>query len=65
VKRKDRNGQPRKPTFAFMVNRKPALKNWDSKYLASVTDTLKKRGEIVFDESGQTTVYYLPADQPD
>jgi DNA primase len=65
MKRKDRNGQPRRSTFALLSERKSALKNWDSKYLASVTDALEKRGEIILDESGQSTAYHLAFGPPD
>lgn len=56
-----RNGKPCRPTFAVMTNTRPALKNWDRKHSAEVIEVLVKRGEIVLDESGRSTVYRLGA----
>jgi DNA primase len=64
MKRKDRNGQPRRSTFALLSERKPALKNWDKRYSSSIVEVLSERGEIVLDEAGRSTAYYL-ADQAD
>jgi hypothetical protein len=65
MKRKDRNGQPRKPTFAFLSAQKPALKNWDKRYSSSIVEVLIERGEIVLDEAGRSTAYYLVVDFTD
>lgn len=62
--RKDRRGKPNKPTFAFLAHRRPALKNWDKRYSSSIVEVLIERGEIVLDEDGRSTAYYL-ADQAD
>jgi hypothetical protein len=59
-----KDGKQRRPTFAFLAHRRSALKNWDKRYSSSVIETLSERGEIVLDESGQSTAYYL-IDQPD
>jgi hypothetical protein len=48
-----------RPTFAMLANRRPALKNWERKKSESVIEILSKRGEIVIDESGRSTAYYL------
>lgn len=48
-----------KPTFALLANRRPALKNWEKKKSEGVIEILLKRGEIVIDESGRSTAYYL------
>jgi DNA primase len=61
---KGRDGKPRRPTFAFMSHRRPTLKNWDKRYSSSIIEILSERGEIVLDESGQSTAYYL-TDQTD
>jgi DNA primase len=65
VTRKDRAGKTKLPTFAFLSNRRPALKNWDKRYSSSIIEALNERGEIVLDESGQSTAYYLPFGSPD
>ena len=62
---KGRDGKPRRPTFAFMSHRRPTLKNWDKRYSSSIIEALNERGEIVLDESGQSTAYYLPSGLPD
>jgi hypothetical protein len=64
VTRKDRGKKQNKPTFAFLSNRRPALKNWDKRYSSSIIEVLTERGEIILDEAGQSTSYYL-ADQAD
>jgi hypothetical protein len=65
VTRKDRAGKTKLPTFAFLSNRRPVLKNWDKRYSSSIIEVLNERGEIVLDESGQSTAYYLPSGLPD
>ncbi len=55
--RKDRGGKAKLPTYAFLTSRRPALKNWDKRYLSSVIEALSERGEVVFDESGRSTAY--------
>lgn len=64
LKRKGRAGKPLRPTFALLSERKSALKNWDRRYSSSIIEVLSERGEIVLDEAGQSTSYYL-ADQAD
>jgi len=49
-----------RPTFKVMANRKTQLKNWDKRYSGSIIEVLEKRGEIILDESGRKTAYYLP-----
>lgn len=54
-----KNKVKRRPTFATLANRRPALKNWERKRSEGVIEILSKRGEIVIDESGRSTAYYL------
>ena len=59
-----KDGKQRRPTFAFLAHRRSALKNWDKRYSSSIIEALIERGEIVLEESSQSTAYYL-ADQTD
>lgn len=49
-----------KPTFKNMADRRKILKNWKRKDSEEIIAVLSKRGEIILDESGYKTAYYLP-----
>ncbi len=52
----------KRPTFKILANRKPGLKDWHRARSNEVIEVLKKRGEIVLDDSKKTTAYFLPKD---
>jgi len=52
----------KRPTFKSLANRKPGLKDWQRARSNEVIEVLKKRGEIVLDDSKKTTAYFLPKD---
>ena len=47
-----------RPTFKFLANRRPALKNWKRKDSEEIISVLEKRGEIARDEK-TPTAYFL------
>lgn len=49
-----------RPTFKNMADRRKILKNWKRKDSEEIIAVLMKRGEIIVDESGTKTAYYLP-----
>jgi phage/plasmid primase-like uncharacterized protein len=49
----------RRPTFKWLANWKKELKNWKRKQSEEVILVLQKRGEIVVDETGKKTAYFL------
>ncbi len=50
----------RRPTFALLASRRKQLKNWKQKQSQEIIDILRKRGEIIVDESKSKTAYFLP-----
>ena len=47
------------PTFKYMMYQNKKMKNWGLKYSNEIINILQKRKEIVIDDSGRTTKYFL------
>jgi len=48
------------PTFKYLTNRRPAMNNWKPRESAEVIEILRKRGDILIDESRKNTGYFIP-----
>jgi hypothetical protein len=48
------------PTYKYLANRRPVMRNWKPRESAEVIEILRKRGDIILDESRKNTGYFAP-----